>query len=99
MMRHEVILRFKPDVRRETIEKMLGEVNHLLKDIPGVRRIRYGTNNAPSYRHALIVIDLADEEALNAMGRHPQHTRAVRLLNRLAESTAVGSYLTSERRR
>lgn len=99
MMRHEVILRFKPDVRRETIEKMLGEVNHLLKDIPGVRRIRYGTNNAPAYRHALIVIDLADEEALNAMGRHPQHTRAVRLLNRLAESTAVGSYLTSERRR
>lgn len=99
MMRHEVILRFKPDVRRETIDQMLREVNDLLRDIPGVKRIRYGTNNAPAYRHALIVVDLTDEEALNAMGRHPQHTRAIRLVNRLAESTAVGSYLTSERRR
>jgi hypothetical protein len=98
MIRHEVILRIKPDVRRETIDNMLREVYGLLKDIPGVKQVRYGTNNAQDYRHALIAVDLDDEDALNAMGRHPQHTRAVRLVNRMAESTAVGSYLTSERR-
>ena len=98
MIRHEVILRIKPDVRREIIDEMLAEVYHLLKDIPGVEQIRYGANNAPAYRHALIVVDLTDEDALNAMGQHPQHLRAVRLVNRLAESTAVGSYQPSERR-
>jgi hypothetical protein len=98
MIRHEVILRIKPDVRRESIDNTLREVYDLLREIPGVKQVRYGTNNARDYRHALIAVDLTDEDALNAMGRHPQHTRAVRLVNRLAESTAVGSYLTSERR-
>jgi Stress responsive A/B Barrel Domain len=97
MIKHEVILRIRPDVRREIIDRMLGEVYHLLKDIPGVEQVRYGTNNAPAYRHALIVVDLKDEDALNGMGRHPYHTKAVRLVNRLAESTAVGSYLATER--
>jgi Stress responsive A/B Barrel Domain len=98
MIKHEVILRIKPDVRREIIDEMLAEVYHLLKDIPGVEQVRYGANNARAYRHALIVVDLTDEDALSAMGQHPQHMRAVRLVNRLAESTAIGSYLASERR-
>jgi Stress responsive A/B Barrel Domain len=96
MIRHEVILRIKPDVRREIIDEMLAEVYQLLKDIPGVEHIRYGANNAQAYRHALIVVDLTDEDALSSMGQHPQHMRAVRLVNRLAESTAIGSYLASE---
>ena len=98
MMRHEVILRIKPEVRREVIDEMLREVAALLKDIPGVKQVRYGINNAPAYRHALIVVDLTDEIALDSMGRHPQHIRAIRIVNRVAESTAVGSYLTSERK-
>jgi|SRR5579883_1173140 hypothetical protein len=97
MIRHEVILRIKPGVRREAIDQALREVYDLLSGIPGVERVRYGTNNAPAYRHALIAVDLVDEDALNVMGRHPQHVRAVRLVNRLAESTAIGSYLASER--
>jgi hypothetical protein len=97
MIKHEVILRIRPDVRREIVDQMLGEVYRLLKDIPGVEQVRYGTNNAPAYRHALIVVDLKDEDALNDMGRHPHHSKAVRLVNRLAESTAVGSYPATER--
>lgn len=92
MIRHEVILRIKPGVSREIIDRSLRDVHDLLKDIPGVERVRYGANNAPSYRHALLVVDLADEEALHRMVRHPQHARAVRVCSRLAESTAVGSY-------
>jgi hypothetical protein len=97
MIKHEVILRIRPDVQREIIDEMLGEVYRLLKDIPGVEQVRYGANNTSAYRHALIVVDLTDEEALSGMGRHPHHTKAVRLVNRLAESTAVGSYLATER--
>ena len=92
MIRHEVILRIKPGVNREIIDRTLRDVHDLLRNIAGVERVRYGANNAPAYRHALIVVDLADEEALHRMARHPQHARAVRLCNRLAESTAVGSY-------
>jgi len=97
MIRHEVILRVKPGVRREIIDEAMREVYDLLRGIPGVERVRYGVNNAQAYRHALIVVDLNDEQALNAMGKHPQHARAVRLVNRLAESTAIGSYLATER--
>lgn len=100
MIRHEVILRIKLGVSREIIDETLRETYRLLIGIPGVERVRYGANNAPSYRHALIVVDLTDENALQRFGRHPQHARAVRLVSRLAESTAVGSYLIgSEKRR
>lgn len=100
MIRHEVILRIKLGVSREIIDETLREAYRLLVSIPGVERVRFGANNAPAYRHALIVVDLTDEDVLQRFGRHPQHERAVRLMSRLAESTAVGSYLVgSEKRR
>jgi hypothetical protein len=93
MIRHEVILRIKPDVTRETIDRTLGEVRGLLINIAGVKRVLYGVNDAPSYRHVMLVVEVADESALHRFTRHPQHTRAVRQVARLAESSAVGSYL------
>ena len=99
MIRHEVVLRIKAEMRREVIERNLVEACRLLRDIPGVEQVRYGVNNAPAYRHAMLVIDLPDEEALERFGRHPQHVRAVRIVNRLAESTAIGSYLMDSERR
>jgi hypothetical protein len=92
MIRHEVILRIKQGARREALERALRDVYGLLRTIPGVAQVRYGINNAPAYRHAMLSIDLSDEDALVRFGRHPQHTRAVQMLSRLAESTAVGSY-------
>ncbi len=93
MIRHEVIIRVKPDMSRETIEDALQETFTLLRDLPGVERVRYGVNNAAAYRHAMLVVDLTDEQALHRFGRHPQHARAVRILNRLAESSSVGSFM------
>ncbi|HUY75955.1 MAG TPA: Dabb family protein [Ktedonobacterales bacterium] len=93
MIRHEVIIRFKPDLSREIIDRTLAEARSLLFEIPGVERIRSGVNNAPAYRHAMLVVELTDEGALHRFGRHPQHARAVRLINRLAESSCVGSFL------
>lgn len=93
MIRHEIIVRIKTDVSREIIDRNLREACGLLAGIPGVEQVRFGVNNAPAYRHAMIVVDLSDEETLHRFGRHPQHAKAVRLVNRLAESTAVGSYV------
>lgn len=92
MIRHEIILRIKPHVNREIIDRTLQEVREHLREIPGVERVRSGVNNTPAYRHAMLVIDLTDELALHRFGRHPQHARALRLIGRLAESSAVGSY-------
>lgn len=99
MIRHEVILRVKPGISRESIDETMRQVSTLLQGVPNVTQVRYGVNNAPSYRHAMVVVDLPDEEALQRFGRHPQHARAVRLVGRLAESTAVGSYLVGSERR
>lgn len=93
MIRHEVIIRIKPDTNREIIEGVLQEARDLLHEIPGVERVRYGVNNAPTYRHAMLVIELTDEPTFHRFTRHPQHARVVRLLNRLAESSCVGSFL------
>jgi hypothetical protein len=92
MIRHEVIIRVKPDVNRDAIESVLREAYELLADLPGVERVRYGVNNAAAYRHAMLVVELTDEQALHRFGRHPQHARAVRIINRLAESSSVGSF-------
>ena len=99
MIRHDIILRAKSGVSREVIESTLRDIRRLVVGIPGVERVRYGINNAPAYRHALIAIDLADEMALHRFSRHPQSARALRLVNRLAESTAVGSSVESSERR
>lgn len=93
MIRHDVILRIKPGVNREVIDRTLRDARDLLVEIPGVERVRFGVNNTAAYRHALIAVELPDEEALHRFGRHPLHARAVRFLNRLADSTAVGSYV------
>jgi hypothetical protein len=99
MIRHEVILRIRPEVSREVIERTLREVIDLLQGIPGVERVRYGVSNSASYRHALLAVDLSNELALPRVGRHASHARAVRLISRLAESSAVGSYLVGSERR
>jgi hypothetical protein len=100
VFRHEVILRIKSGVPREMIEQTLRQVAELIGQIPGVERVRTGTNNVASYRHAMIVVDLRDELALRCFQRHPLHVRAVHRFARLAEATAVGSYLVgSEHRR
>jgi hypothetical protein len=93
MIRHEVILRIKPEITREVIDRTLGEVRELLMSISGVERVLYGVNNAPAYRHAMLVVEVLDETALQRFTRHPQHRRAVLQVSRMAESSAVGSYL------
>ena len=46
-----------------------------------------------------VFVDLANELALHRFGRHAQYQRASRLIARLAESSAVGSYLVGSEHR
>ena len=92
MNRYEVILRIKPDYPRDRIDRILREIRALLYQIEGVTSVRMGVNNTAAYRHALIVVEIESEIALQRFQRHPMHARAVRLAARMAESTAVASY-------
>ena len=91
MIRHELILRLRSDTNREVIDRTLKDVKELLAGIPGVIETRSGVNNAPSYRHALLVVYVENERALQRFSRHPLHARAVRLLSRLTESYTIAS--------
>lgn len=93
MIRHEIILRIRPEVSREIVDRILREASGILREIPGVERVRYGVNNTSAYRCAMLAVDLGDETALQRMGRHPQHARVVRRIRRLAESSAIESYV------
>lgn len=99
MIRHEVILRIKPGVPREMIDGALRDICTLIKQIQGVESVRSGANNSSAYRHAMLVVDLKDEIALHRFQRHPLHARAIRVATRMAESTAVGSYIVSPEHR
>ncbi len=91
MIRHEVILRLRSDVNREVIDRTLSDIKNLLTSIPGVTQVLYGVNNAPAYRHALLVVMVENERALQRFSRHPLHTRAIRILSKLTQSYAIAS--------
>jgi Stress responsive A/B Barrel Domain len=99
VIRHEVILRIKPELPMERIERTLRQACDCIAEIPGVQCVRMGVNKTAAYRHAMVAVDLEDETALRRFQRHALHMRAVRLISRMAESTAVGSYLVSSEHR
>jgi hypothetical protein len=86
-------MRIKPHIPRERVLQAMREVSDLLTEIRGVERVRFGVNRAEAYRHAMVVVDLVDEAALHRFQRHPLHVRAVHIVARFAEASAVGSYL------
>ena len=91
-------MRIKPGISREIVDRTLGEVAALLLKAPGVERVRFGINNAPAYRHAMLVADLTSEEALQRLRRYPTFARAVHMIHQVAESTVIGSYSVGSER-
>ncbi|HEX9068234.1 MAG TPA: Dabb family protein [Ktedonobacterales bacterium] len=91
MVRHEVIIRFRPEINEEVSERVIMEVVTLLKDIPGVVSVRYGTNQTPDYRHLMLEVLVPSESALQRFGRHPLHVRALRLLSRITATSVVSN--------
>jgi hypothetical protein len=98
MIRHEVILRMKAEITREMIDRTLGEVREQILNIEGVERVLFGVNNALAYRHVMFVVEVADTETLDRFSHGQPYAKAIRKLTRMAESSAVGSYLVGSKR-
>ena len=74
MIQHIVLLKLKPGVTDEQVEAAFEAGSDLPNEIPGVLRLTYGRDRSdPAHGFGLAsVVQLQDEEALNAYLKHPR---------------------------
>jgi hypothetical protein len=79
MIRHIVLIRFRPDVTEDAIAAIFAGLHAIKAVVPGVLAIHAGRSESPEqiergYLHGFTV-DFADWEALAAYQTHPDHRR------------------------
>lgn len=79
MIRHIVLVRFRPEVTPETIAAILADLHAIEGKVPGLLSIASGRSESPEkiergYMHGF-TIDFADWAALDAYQTHPDHRR------------------------
>jgi len=77
MIRHIVLIRFRPDVSEETIATLWEELRAIGGKVPGLLSIAAGRSESPEkiergYMHGFTV-DFANWAALEAYQTHPDH--------------------------
>ena len=77
MIRHIVLLRFRPDVTEAQIALMFAAIPRLSAKLPGVIAHAFGRSNSPEkiergYLHGF-TIDFASWEALDSYANDPDH--------------------------
>ena len=77
MIRHIVLVKFRPDLDEAAIAALFAELHRIKAKIPGVLAIASGRSDSPEqmergYRHGFVV-DFAGWEALQAYQDHPDH--------------------------
>ncbi|MEO0484480.1 MAG: Dabb family protein [Pseudomonadota bacterium] len=79
MIRHIVLVKFKPDVSEDTIARIFNELRGIGAHVPGVGEIVAGRSESPEqiergYMHGFTV-DMADWATLQAYQDHPEHKK------------------------
>jgi hypothetical protein len=77
MIRHIVLIRFRPDVTEATVASLWDELRAIDGKVPGLLAIAAGRSESPEkiergYMHGFTV-DFADWAALEAYQVHPDH--------------------------
>jgi len=77
MIRHIVLVRFRPDMAESDIADIFEALHAIKRVVPGVREIRAGRSESPEkiergYMHGFTV-DFEDWDALEAYQQHPDH--------------------------
>ena len=77
MIRHIVLIRFRPEVGEEKIAAIFSDLDQIRQALPGVLSITSGRSESPEqiergYMHGFVA-DFADWEALQAYQDHPAH--------------------------
>jgi hypothetical protein len=79
MIRHIVLIRFRPEVTAEKIAAIFADLDQIRHTLPGVISITSGRSESPEqiergYMHGFVA-DFADWAALAAYQAHPDHKR------------------------
>ncbi|WP_273791975.1 Dabb family protein [Brucella anthropi] len=94
MIRHIVLIKFRPELAAVEIEEKLQAVVALKDRIGGILSITAGENNSPEnlekgFRHGFVV-DFTDEAARDAYLPHPDHVKVGKSLVEAAEGGIEG---------
>jgi len=94
MIRHIVLIKFRPDLAAAQIEERLQSVVALKGKIDGILSITAGENNSPEnlekgFGHGFVV-DFADSAARDAYLPHPEHAKVGKSLVEAAEGGIEG---------
>lgn len=79
MIRHIVLIRFRPEITEATIAGIFADLYRIKSVLPGVLAITAGRSESPEqmergYLHGFVV-DFTDWAALAAYQAHPDHQR------------------------
>jgi hypothetical protein len=77
MIRHIVLIKFKPDVSDDLIGELFAELRQIRDQVGGILDITSGRSESPEkiergYMHGFVV-DFEDWDALDAYQTHPDH--------------------------
>ncbi|MBS7703227.1 Dabb family protein [Chelatococcus asaccharovorans] len=91
---HVVLVRFRPDVAKPEIESVFKALEELRDTIPGITRIRTGSNSSPEalgrgYDH-LFIVDFASIAARDAYLKDQRHAAVAQQLLSLADGGTDG---------
>ena len=79
MLDHVVLLKLKPTVTREQLERMARELRKLQQHIPGILSVTIGPSTSPEHmEHGFtygFVMHFKDAAARDAYLPHPEHQR------------------------
>ncbi|MBC7809814.1 MAG: Dabb family protein [Burkholderiales bacterium] len=94
MIRHVVLLKFKPEAsaaERDDLVKMLGQLAH---DVETVRELSVGVDFDGSARACdlALIVDFDDREGLNTYAVHPMHIPVKKRIGELCEGVYVVDY-------
>lgn len=79
MIRHIVLIRFRPDMAQAAIAAIFADLHAIRRVLPGVLSITSGRSESPEmiergYMHGFVA-DFADWDALAAYQAHPDHKK------------------------
>lgn len=94
MIRHIVLIRFRPDVTEPAIAALFAELHEIEGRIPGLISITSGRSESPEkmergYMHGFVA-DFDDWDGLAAYQAHPDHQRLGAKLTENAEGGKGG---------
>lgn len=94
MIRHIVLIRFRPDVSEAKIAELFAELHQIEGRLPGLLGITSGRSESPEkmergYMHGFVA-DFADWDGLQAYQDHPDHQAVGAKLTEHADQGKAG---------